>query len=589
MTPAERLLGFTLRDWQRDMANDVLQGRDLLAVLPTGSGKSVVFQAPILSPTMPGAALVVTPTVALIQDQAAKASAKGIPSAALHHGSPTANPEAIAHAKLIYTTPETLAAANVQAAISRRRIEYAAIDEAHCVSLWGHQFRPAYLTLAKALARIGELSSRRIPRIAVTATATADIRADITAMLEQRNPVIHADHNELPDRLSLSICKDAAAREEALTNALGRASATIVFCATRRATEQLAASHPPALAYHAAMPAARKDAAFAAFANQESPLIFATSALAMGIDLPHVTQVIHYHPPARPEAYIQEAGRCGRKAGTQGHALLCAIPADEGIQAHMAKSSLIDVPVTSALLTAAVQADAPVDLAAYAHARKFTPQQVNAAMLALVAQELVTLKPRAGDWGTISPTGKAAELDTRSIDARNRANQAAHGQMLRYIDTPKGDCLRASLEGGTVAPCGICAHCQQRYAKVAVKYRTFEDARAALRCRQWRAKEPLSPLTDPPPPPRAVPKVGEAGVRKRIVQRLSYLNAALRESGRPTLMIDTITTLAHALPEDEDALDSLIDETHPDREIVEESAGEILDAIGRAPQATITP
>lgn len=619
---AESALGFTLRDWQSELAAEVLKGRDLLAVLPTGAGKSVIFQAPALSGKLPGAALVISPTIALIQDQTAKLRAKGLPVAALHKGSKTQSEKDLRSAKMIYTTPEALRSPRVQSALASRRLEYAAVDEAHCVSLWGHHFRPAYLTLAAALDGIGKRAGHRIPRLALTATANADVRRDIIALLGQNEPAVHADGDRVPGNLSLRVCRDPAEREALVRQALKARHSSIVFCATRRSTEALSRRHRPSAAYHAGMPVEDRMAAWEAFAEGRVPVLFATSALSMGVDLHAVSEIIHYHPPIRSEAYRQEAGRCGRAEGSHGTATLCAVPEDLNQQSRMAKGNQVHVTLALAILERLREAPGEAfDPVAYGQSlqKGLTPAQLLTTSLCLVSQGLA-LAESGGQTAAIrlrALPGKE-QLDVAALERRNQAAERAYQGMVAYAKTASGTCLMSALQGDA-PPCGICSHCLAKRDPGALRHADAvasalanpkadcdlpedlcvesdgrivptPEAMALLRSHQWAQGAPLAPLEAPGLKPEPGKRVGDPGVNRRVLARMKALNRERTFAGKPAFLPETLIAIATAPPEDGQALAALIPAGSPDREALLADADEVLDALAfHLPDAETSP
>jgi ATP-dependent DNA helicase RecQ len=307
------------RPAQRPVIASVLAGRDTLAVLPTGGGKSVCFQVPAL--VTGGLTLVVSPLIALMQDQVAAASARGIPAAALHSAVGEAEREAIwrgltdGSLRLLYVSPERLT--RLAPELQDRAIGPAllAVDEAHCIAEWGHDFRPSYRTLGAARYRLG-----RPPAVALTGSATPEVRRDIARALRFR-PGRYDEHLGSFDRANLWFGVVPVASERARLEALVRLLAdddrmVIVYAPTRSVTEGIAralaqAGHRAA-PYHAGLTRERRSRTLEAFLDDRLDVIVATCAFGMGIDKPRIRLVVHWTLPPTPEAYYQEAGRAGR-------------------------------------------------------------------------------------------------------------------------------------------------------------------------------------------------------------------------------------------------------------------------------------
>ena len=317
-----RHFGFSaFRPAQGAIVRSVMAGRDTLAILPTGGGKSVCFQVPAVA--LGGVTLVVSPLISLMQDQVSAAVARGI--AARHLSGEQARGsvgEAVEQARLgrlslLYVSPERLPAVAQALARAGCMPTRLAVDEAHCISEWGHDFRPAFRRIGAALAVTGAP-----PVVALTGSATPAVRDDIARTLGLGGPGrtfdLHVASFDRPNlRYGVLPVRSSGERFERLRR-LCRAEPglAIVYAPTRRATETLAVAlrHAgrPAVAYHAGLPREVRAARLAAFLGGTAPTIVATSAFGMGIDKPDVRLVVHWAMPPTPESYYQEAGRAGR-------------------------------------------------------------------------------------------------------------------------------------------------------------------------------------------------------------------------------------------------------------------------------------
>ena len=318
---------------QRAPLEAALAGRDVLALLPTGGGKSLLYQVPALLDE--GLTLVVSPLVALMQDQVAALRARGVAVAALDASMPRRDVEQvlirarIGKLRLLYVAPERLASETFQAALPDLPVVRLAIDEAHCVSAWGRHFRPAYLTLGALRVQLEALRGHAVPMTAVTATADADVRADLLALLGLRDPAVFVGPTERPN-LRIEV-REASGRVKALDAALrargngGDPGKAIVYASTRRSVDDLAATLRAkghgVVAYHAGMDAAARRASMEAWAQGRAPVVVATNAFGMGVDQPDVRLVAHAELPGSMEAFVQESGRAGRD-GRPARALL---------------------------------------------------------------------------------------------------------------------------------------------------------------------------------------------------------------------------------------------------------------------------
>jgi ATP-dependent DNA helicase RecQ len=304
------------RGLQAAVIGEVLAGRSALAVLPTGGGKSMCYQIPAI--LRPGLALVVSPLIALMAGQVAGLRQQGVAAERLDSNT---DPEERADIwrrigegslDLLYMSPEGLMQPGVLERLGRHRLGVIAIDEAHCVSQWGHDFRPEY----RSLGRLAEMFPD-VPRLAVTATADERTRADIRAQLHLDDAKVFVDSFARPE-LQLSAERKAggtAARVEALVKARPNRSG-VIYSGSRKGTEELAerlaASGVPAIAYHAGLDKTVRERRLKQFLNEDGAVVVATIAFGMGIDKPDVRYVIHADPPASIEAYWQEVGRAGR-------------------------------------------------------------------------------------------------------------------------------------------------------------------------------------------------------------------------------------------------------------------------------------
>ncbi|MBT1166528.1 RecQ family ATP-dependent DNA helicase [Bifidobacterium simiarum] len=315
----KRYFGYDgFRPGQEPLIGAILAGRDALGVMPTGAGKSICYQIPAV--LLDGLTVVISPLVSLMADQVAGLEDNGIHAVYVNSTqSPEEQSAALAEAKqglcrVLYVAPERLDTARFADFAAHANIGLLAIDEAHCVSQWGQDFRPAYLGIGEFIARM----PRRPVVAAFTATATERVREDIVRLVGLNNPQISVTGFDRTN-LYFDVIKatPTAKRQwiERYVAAHGEESG-IIYCATRRETEALAddlnARGASAVCYHAGLPPEERSRAQRAFVNDEVHVVVATNAFGMGIDKSNVRYVIHHNMPDSIEAYYQEAGRAGR-------------------------------------------------------------------------------------------------------------------------------------------------------------------------------------------------------------------------------------------------------------------------------------
>jgi ATP-dependent DNA helicase RecQ len=361
VTP-EQLLGLlgltTFRPGQREAVQSALDGRDSLVVMPTGGGKSLCYQLPALAGD--DLTVVVSPLIALMRDQCARLTDLGHPAVMLASGGDgDSNRQALeavrdGRAAVCFAAPERFASAAFRNAISRRAIALFVVDEAHCVSEWGHDFRPDYLRLVSVIAELGHP-----PVMACTATATPKVAEEIVARLGLRDPVRVRSGFDRPN-LSFDVLpfdgEGSVARKRATLLAgvnMPENRPAVVYCGTRKSTEEVAdlliGEGLQVVAYHAGMNAETRSRRQDAFMTGAADVVVATNAFGMGVDKADVRSVWHWALPSSLEAYYQEAGRAGRD-GEPARAVLLASRSDLGRLVRFIREAEVTVEQVGAIV-----------------------------------------------------------------------------------------------------------------------------------------------------------------------------------------------------------------------------------------------
>ena len=445
----------------------VLRRRDALVVLPTGAGKSAIYQVPAV--LLPGPTVVISPLLALQQDQIAALNARSSPRLRAVRVSSAETPSQqraaldalrAGDAEFLFITPEQLASPSRLAEVRDLRPGLVAIDEAHCISAWGHDFRPDYLALGEMIRGLG-----RPPVLALTATASPPVREDIIERLGLKNPEIHVSGLDRRNLfLEVAYCPDEDYRWRRLTALIDSGSRPgIVYVATRRAAEELAGrlgdAGYNAAYYHGGMAGGPREQRQEDFAADKVDIMVATSAFGMGIDKANIRWVAHVALPDSPDSYFQEIGRNGRDGG-QSRALLLWRAEDEAIQRFFTGGSPDEVELRD---LAAVLRTGPLSKTALKDKTGLGPRKLGQ-YLALLEQAGAAVAGR-GNKMTVplfaplpAAAAKAAlqEFERQQVVTRSRTD------MMRGFAQTRGcrsQVLLAYFGEKLRNPCGHCDNC----------------------------------------------------------------------------------------------------------------------------------
>ncbi|MGE2835392.1 RecQ family ATP-dependent DNA helicase [Mycobacterium sp. SMC-4] len=491
---AERLFGWPhLRPEQLDAMQAVLDGRDVLAVMPTGSGKSAIYQVPAV--LTDGLTVVVSPLLALQQDQIEALRGSDAPDAVAINSAQSATEnrrswQAVREqeAEYVFLSPEQLLNDDVLAELSEVELGMVVVDEAHCVSAWGHDFRPGYLRLGDAVRRLG---ADELPLVALTATASPTVRTDIIDHLQLRDPVVIATGFDRPNiRLEVEQYLDDDAKRAAVVKAVCELTGPgLLYTATRKDAETYAASLAEcgvaAAAYHAGLKAADKEEVHRRFHDDEVSVVAATSAFGMGIDKPNVRFVVHSSVPDSVDSYYQQIGRGGRD-GEKTLARLFYRPEDLSL-ARFFSSGRADSEQLRAVL-AALQPRKPKRLKQLREELGLRGRALTQAVNLL--EQAAGLK--SGKRGFTLADDDVDAVVARAVaitEATERVDRTRVEMMRGYAETT--DCRRRFLLGYFAQtlpePCGNCDRCSERAASGTTEQVT-ESALAPetlVRHREW--------------------------------------------------------------------------------------------------------
>ena len=440
------------RPGQLDAVRAVLDGRDLVAVMPTGAGKSLCFQLPAL--LLEGTVVVVSPLIALMKDQVDALRARGIAAGALHSGLPPGERSAVEVAlaagrlSLLYVAPERLGNASFRGSLARARTVRLIVDEAHCISQWGHDFRPDYRRLADFRAELG------VPAAAFTATATPEVRADIAVQLGLHSPVELVTGFERQNlTLAVERCRGREDKSRALERLLREVGPPgIVYAATRKSVdlwaETLAGMGVRTGRYHAGLTDEERSRVQEEFLAGRIDVISATNAFGMGVNKADIRFVAHAELPGSVESYYQEAGRAGRD-GLPSRCALLFSPADVRTQEFFLEGAN---PAAATFRKVWTQLGS-----------RSADDEIEAGSMAAATAARVLRRAAEGAGISLGVGPPPVDMEGRSLKARRDRDRL--DTMVRYAFS-RGcrtrfiyDYFAGGARGGAAPRCGVCDVC----------------------------------------------------------------------------------------------------------------------------------